>query len=93
MAITIPHSFVNGTIAEASEVNANFDSIENYVNGLSDGTNIDASAIIAAKIATGAVTTTKIADGSVTYAKLDSAGVPSELGQHDQIVLGNQIFG
>jgi hypothetical protein len=93
MAITIPHSFVNGTIAEASEVNANFDAIENYVNGLSDGTNIDASAIIAAKIATSAVTTTNIADGSVTYAKLDSAGVPSELGQHDQIVLGNQIFG
>ena len=93
MAITIPHSFVNGTIAEASEVNANFDAIGDYVNDLSSGTNIDSNAITAVKIASGAVTTTKIADGSVTYAKLDSVTVPSELGQTDQIVLGGQIFG
>lgn len=93
MAITIPHSFVNGTIAEASEVNANFDAIENYVNGLSDGTNIDASAIIAAKIASNAVTTTKIADGSVTYAKLDAASVLPGIVENDQSILGNQIFG
>lgn len=93
MAITIPHSFVNGTIAEASEVNANFDAIENYVNGLSDGTNIDASAISAAKLASSAVTTTKIADGAVTYAKLDSTDVLPSLNSNDQIVLGGQIFG
>lgn len=93
MAITIPHSFTNGTIAEASEVNANFDAVENYVNGLSDGTNIDSSAIIAAKLASNAVTTTKIADGSVTYAKLDSTDVLPSLNSNDQIVLGGQIFG
>lgn len=93
MAITIPHSFVNGTIAEASEVNANFDAIENYVNGLSDGTNIDSSAIIAAKLASNAVTTTKIADGSVTYAKLDSVTVLPGISENDQTILGNQIFG
>lgn len=93
MAITIPHSFTNGTIAEASEVNANFDAVENYVNGLSDGTNIDSSAITAAKLASSAVTTTKIADGSVTYAKLDSTDVLPSLNSNDQIVLGGQIFG
>ena len=93
MAITIPHSFTNGTIAEASEVNANFDAVENYVNGLSTGTNIDSSAITAAKLASSAVTTTKIADGSVTYAKLDSTDVLPSLNSNDQIVLGGQIFG
>lgn len=93
MAITIPHSFVNGAIAEAAEVNANFTAVKNYVDGISDGTNIDSSAIIAAKIATSAVTTTKIADGAVTYAKLDSATVLSALNDSDQIVLGGQIFG
>lgn len=93
MAITIPHSFVNGTIAEASEVNANFDAIENYVNGLSDGTNIDSSAIISAKLASNAVTTTKIADGSVTYAKLDTVTVLPGISENDQTILGGQIFG
>lgn len=93
MAITIPHSFVNGAIAEASEVNANFDAVENYVNDLSTGTNIDSSAITAAKIASGAVTTTKISDGVVTYAKLDAASVLAAISESDQVVLGGQIFG
>lgn len=93
MAITIPHSFVNGTIAEASEVNANFTQIKNYVDGLSDGSNIDSSAIIAAKLASNAVTTTKISDGSVTYAKLDSVTVLPGISENDQTILGGQIFG
>jgi hypothetical protein len=88
MAITIPHSFTNGTIAEASEVNANIDAIENYVNGLSDGTNIDSSAITAAKLAINAVTTTKIADGSVSEAKLET-----NLLQSDSVIIAGQVFG
>ena len=91
MAITIPHSFTNGTIAEASEVNANTNAIANYVNGLSDGTNIDSSAITAAKLAINAVTTTKIADGSVTQEKL-ALGVGVS-GDSDQVILGSQVFG
>ena len=93
MAITIPHSFVSGSIAEASEMNANFDAVELFVNGLQDGTGIDSSAITAAKIATNAVTTTKIADGSVTYAKLDSATVIPGIVDNDQVILGGQVFG
>jgi hypothetical protein len=88
MAITIPHSFTNGTIAEASEVNANTNAIANYVNGLSDGTNIDSSAITAAKLATNAVTTTKIADGSVTEAKFEA-----NLLQSDSVIIAGQVFG
>lgn len=93
MAITIPHSFVSGAIAEASEVNANFTAVKNYVDGISDGTNIDSSAISNAKLATNAVSTLKIADGAVTYAKLDSATVPNSLAENDQIILGSQVFG
>ncbi len=93
MAITIPHSFVSGAIAEASEVNANFTAVKNYVDGISDGTNIDSSAISNAKLATNAVSTLKIADGAVTYAKLDSSTVPNSLAENDQIILGSQVFG
>jgi hypothetical protein len=92
MAITITHSFTNGTIAEASEVNANFTDVKLYVDGLSTGANIDSSAITAAKIDTNAVTTTKIADGAVTYAKLN-VDVPTSLAFDDQIVLSSQVFG
>jgi len=88
MAIIIPHSFVSGTIAEASEMNANMTAISLYVNGLSDGTNIDSSVITNAKLATNAVSTLKIADGAVTYAKLDSS-----VAENDQIVLAGQVFG
>jgi hypothetical protein len=92
MAITITHSFTSGDIAEASEMNANFTDVELYVNGLSDGTNIDSGAITNAKLAATAVSTTKIADGAVTYAKLDS-GVPASIAENDQIVLAGQVFG
>lgn len=81
MAISIPHTFVAGTIASATYVNANFNEVANYVDGLSDGTNIDALAI----------TTAKIADGAITQAKL-AAGV-AVAGDSDQVVLGSQVFG
>lgn len=90
MAITIPHSFVNGTIAEAAEVNANFTAVKNYVDGLSTGVNIDSGAIATASIANYAVTTAKIADGAITESKF----APNVLsGENDQILLGVQIFG
>lgn len=92
MAISIPHSFTSGTIAEASEMNANFNEFKLYVDALSTGVNIDSSAITAAKIDSNAITTTKIADGVVTYAKL-SIDVPTSLAFDDQIVLSAQVFG
>jgi hypothetical protein len=92
MAITIPHSFTSGAIAEASEVNANFNAFKSYVDGLSDGTNIDSSAISNAKLAANAVSTTKIADGSVTFAKLDATTVTG-IAENDQTILASQVFG
>jgi len=81
MAISIPHTFVAGTIASATTVNANFAEVATYINGLSDGTNIDTSAI----------TTAKIADAAITQAKL-APGV-AVAGDSDQLVIGSQVFG
>jgi hypothetical protein len=78
MAITIPHSFSDNTIAEAAEVVANFTAVENFVNALQAGTNITA----------GAIQTAAIADGAITSIKLASP----VSGDSDQIVLGTSIF-
>jgi len=92
MAITIPHSFTSGAIAEASEMNANFNAVKAYVDDISNGTNIDSSAITNTKLATNAVSTTKIADGAVTFAKLDSGALTS-IAENDQTILASQVFG
>jgi hypothetical protein len=93
MTISIPHTFTNGTIAEASQVNANFTAVQLYVDGLSSGTYIDSLSITNAKLAANAVTSSKITDGTVTYVKLDSTDVPNGLAVTDQIVLASQVFG
>jgi hypothetical protein len=87
MALTIPHSFVNDSIAEASEVNSNFQYVKLFVDALQDGTGIDSSAITETKLATSsvseskiaglAVTEGKIADNAVTQAKLADRAVGS----------------
>ena len=78
MAITIPHSFSDNTIAEASEVVANFTAVKNFVDALQAGTNFTA----------GAIQTAAIADGAITSIKLASP----VSGDSDQIVLGTSIF-
>ena len=92
MALTIPNTFVDATIAEASEANGNFTAVKNFVDALQAGTNFDAGAIVAATLATDSVTAIKILDGVVSYAKL-SGDVASSLSFTDQIILGGQIFG
>jgi len=92
MAITIPNTFVDASIAQASEVNGNFTAVKNFVDALQAGTGFTAGAIPAAALATNSITAIKITDGVVSYAKLDSADVPNGLAVTDQIVLGSQIF-
>jgi hypothetical protein len=75
MALSIPHSFVNNSVAEASEVNGNFTAVKQFVDALQDGTGIDSNAITGAKIATSAVTETKIAGLSVTSGKIADGAV------------------
>jgi hypothetical protein len=48
--LTIPNSFINGTPAVATEVNANFTAVKTFCEGLSAGTNIDDGAITYSKL-------------------------------------------
>jgi hypothetical protein len=87
MALTIPHSFTNATIAEASEVNSNFQQVKLFVDALEDGTGLGSGSITEAKIGTSAVSESKIAglavsegkiaDNAVTQAKLADRAVGS----------------
>jgi hypothetical protein len=75
MALTVPYSFTNGTIAEAGEVNSNFTAVKTFVDALQNGTGFDAGAIGETDIANAAVTTAKILDANVTAAKLANTAV------------------
>lgn len=93
-ALSVPNSFSNNTTADANQVNANFQAVVGWGNGLVhvDGSvkaqtnSIADDAVTAAKIATGAVGTTEIADGAVTNAKLP-AGYKS-LTYQDHVIQG-----
>lgn len=91
--LSTPNTFVAGTAAKASEVNANFEAVESVVNGNIDTTNLKDvsvttgkladSAVTTAKIADDAVTSAKIADNAVTAAKLASDAVTGSIGDED----------
>jgi hypothetical protein len=57
MALTVPYSFTNATIAEAGEVNSNNTAIKTFVDALQTGVGLDPLAITTAKIDNDAVTT------------------------------------
>ena len=54
--LSIPNTFINGTVAVATEVNANFTAVKTFVEGISDGTNIDDGSITYAKLDSGVTT-------------------------------------
>lgn len=68
--ITIPNSFSSGTTIKSSEVNANFTTVANAINGNLDANNLASGAVTTAKIADSNVTTAKIADSNVTTGKI-----------------------
>lgn len=77
MALIIPHSFTNNTIAEAAEVNSNFSAVKLFVDALQDGTGIDPLVITEAKLATSSVSETKLASNAVTKAKVADRAIGS----------------
>jgi hypothetical protein len=70
MALTIPHSFTNNTIAEAAEVNSNFSNVKLFVDALQDGTGLDNFSVTESKLATSSVSETKIAVNAVSSTKI-----------------------
>lgn len=71
--LTIPNTFTNGGTIIASEHNANFTAVKNFVDALSAGTNFDAGAINTEDIADNAIVAAKIASGAVTSAKIQAS--------------------
>lgn len=61
--LSIPNTFINGTVAVATEVNANFTAVKTFVEALAAGTNIDDGAITYSKL-----------DAGVTASLLATAG-------------------
>lgn len=84
----LTYTFVNGNVADATEVNQNFQDILTAINNgalnsdnygsLSVGsTHIADGSIITAKIAAGAVTANELGASAVTTAKINNLGVDS----------------
>jgi hypothetical protein len=66
--LSIPNTFINGTTAVATEVNANFTAVKTFAEGISDGTNLDDGSIVFSKL-----------DAGVTTSLLATAGDSSQI--------------
>jgi len=75
--LTKPFTFTNGTVADALEVNANFDTLFNWSSGNVDGNNISANSIGFSKIDWG-TTGDKVDGTETTYWKI-SKGATNDL--------------
>ena len=67
------NTFTNGQVIDANTMNANFTTVKNYVEDLSEGSNFDAGAINTEDIASAAITEAKISTGAVTTTKIGAS--------------------
>jgi len=70
--LTFTNTFVNGTAAVATEVNANFNNVKVFTEGIAAGTNIDSGAIGYSQISTAAVSSITTAISSTDQIVLGS---------------------
>jgi hypothetical protein len=75
--LNIPNLFINGTPAIATEVNANFNAVKTFAEGISTGANIDDGSIVYSKLAASAITAIAALGGS---------------GDKADVVIGVQVF-
>lgn len=78
MTFAVTNTFTANTLAQASQVNANFTDIENELNAFPTDGAFKSGGITAAAIASSAVTTAKIADNAVTTDKILDAAVTGD---------------
>ena len=72
---SVPNSFSNGEVIEASEHNENWNDAASFMNGLSAGSNFDAGAIGTSALASLAVTNDKLAGSAVITSKINDSAV------------------
>jgi len=53
--LNIPNNFTNGTPAVATEVNANFQAVKTFTEGIAAGTELDDGSIVYSKLAAATV--------------------------------------
>lgn len=85
--VNIPYTFSNGDPIVASEHNANWQSMEAFVNALSAGDNFDTGALDTVTIADGAITTAKVASSITLTTPNIGAATGSSLS-----LTGNIVF-
>lgn len=73
--LTKPYTFVAGSSASASEVNAVFDTLYNWANGNVESDNVKDNTLTADDIAAGAVASSEILDDSVSEADMNSGAI------------------
>jgi len=87
--VTKPHIFSDGTVISASQVNANFDTLFNLVNGNLTSANIDS--IDASDITTGTINAARIPNldaSKITTGTIDSSRIASsDNASSDRIIL------
>lgn len=76
--VTKPFTFSNGQVADAAQVNSDFDTIYNEFNGNITGANFADNAITSSKIAAGSITSSHIVDGTITSADIANSTISSD---------------
>lgn len=88
-SVHVPNSFQSGGTAYASEVNANFQEIEDVINGNLDGANIKNESLTSSDLASNSVGSSEIVDGSVGTSELSESVTFGKSGEAGFVSVAN----